>query len=84
MYKITGPTVNQTHLPRAQMILMDTNLFARTFRDKIDPHWNVSFTNRVYIKKKPVYHPPAYSEYAKAAASENVETKVAPNTPMVH
>lgn len=36
--------------------------------------------HRVYIKKKPVYHPPAYSEYAKAAAaaaaSEKVETKV--------
>lgn len=44
---------------------------------------NYPKTNRVYIKKKPVYHPPAYSEYAKAAAaaaaaSENVETKVAP------
>jgi len=37
----------------------------------------------VYIKKKPVYHPPAYSEWAaKAAASEKVEQKVAPNTPL--
>jgi len=39
----------------------------------------------VYIKKKPVYHPPAYSEYAKAAASEQVETKVAaPNAPLAN
>lgn len=55
-----------------------------------------TFPNRIYIKKKPIYHPPAYKpsepykqpsygqessgDYAKAAASSKIEMAVKPDT----